>query len=70
MGGGLRYAADPQLAISLEFNFRYNFQHYLDGFNFSTGRPNSKDFFYGVSLGVSYRPFANDFRNQCPKSVL
>lgn len=70
MGGGLRYAINPQIALFGELNFRYNFEHYLDGFNYSTGRSNSKDFFYGISIGVSYRPYSNDYRNDCPKSVL
>lgn len=70
VGGGLRYAVNPQIALFSEINFRYNFEHYLDGFNFSTGRPNSKDFFYGISVGVSYRPYSNDYRNNCPKMVL
>ncbi len=70
MGMGVRYAVNPQIALFTELNFRYNFEHYLDGFNYATNRPNSKDFFYGITIGISYRPISNDYRNDCPKSVL
>jgi hypothetical protein len=69
MGGGVRYAITPQLSLFSEINFRYTFEPYLDGYNFSTSRSNSKDFYYGISVGVAFRPTSRDFRNNCPKSV-
>ncbi|MDB5250192.1 MAG: thrombospondin type 3 repeat-containing protein [Segetibacter sp.] len=54
VGGGLRYVLSPQLAVNGEFTYRFTATDYLDGFKYS-GNENSRDGYYGVSIGLSYR---------------
>lgn len=62
LGGGLKYAISPKFSLLGEVNFRYTKQQYLDGFyNVGNNQRNvgynlkKDDYYYGVSIGISYR---------------
>ena len=65
IGAGIRYAIGPKLSLAGEFNYRFVFTDYLDGFSQSVN-PNSKDKYYGISIGLIYS-FINNSGIDCPK---
>lgn len=64
VGAGLRYQLSPAWSLNAEFNYRFTPTDYLDGFSQSVN-PKSKDKYYGLSIGISYR-FGTD-KYRCPK---
>ncbi|MFC4232848.1 DUF6089 family protein [Parasediminibacterium paludis] len=63
VGIGFKYALNNQLSVRAEATYRIGFSDYIDGFSQSTN-PSTNDKYYGLSLGVSYRLLANNYR--CP----
>lgn len=67
VGVGVRYALFPQFALAAEFNYRFIFTDYLDGFKYAAN-PANNDRYYGFSLGVTYT-FNGKNKFGCPKKV-
>ncbi len=54
VGAGLKYQVTDQLSINAEAMYRYTGYDYIDGFK-QAANPKSKDSYYGISVGISYR---------------
>lgn len=54
MGAGVSYYLGERWSLNYEFNFRYMFTDYLDGFSY-VANPNLKDFYHSHTLGIMYR---------------
>lgn len=63
IGVGARYSIGPNLSLSGEINYRFVFNDYLDGFSHAVN-PNSKDKYYGISIGLIYSFRSNGI--DCP----
>lgn len=66
LGAGIRVAVNDKLSIRAEATYRVTFSDYLDGFSYSA-EPSKKDKYYGLSLGVSYKLFGNNYK--CPTVI-
>ncbi len=64
VGAGLRYQLSPSWSVNTELLYRFTPSDYLDGFSRSAN-PKTKDRYYGISVGISYR-FGTD-KYRCPK---
>jgi opacity protein-like surface antigen len=64
VGAGLRLQLSPAWALRSEFVYRFTSSDYLDGFSRSVNHK-TKDQYYGLSIGISYRFGADPYR--CPK---
>jgi hypothetical protein len=62
MGAGLSFVISSQVSLNAEATYRFTATDYLDGFKYATN-PKRKDNYYGLSIGVSYRPGGY----KCPK---
>ncbi len=65
IGAGIRYAIGPKLSVAGEFNYRFAFNDYLDGFSQAVN-PKTKDKYYGISIGLIYT-FNKKSGIDCPK---
>ena len=63
MGAGLKYFINKSWSLTSEFTYRLLFTDYLDGFKYAADR-NKNDSYYGLALGIVYRPSINKYR--CP----
>jgi opacity protein-like surface antigen len=63
LGAGLRYQINPSWSVNAETVYRFTPSDYLDGFSQSVNAK-TKDRYYGISIGVSYRLGADKYR--CP----
>lgn len=54
VGAGLSYYLGSRWSIIYEFNFRYTFTDYLDGFSY-VANPDQKDYYHSHTLGLVYR---------------
>lgn len=63
LGAGLRYQISSAWSVNLESLLRFTPSDYLDGFSRSVNAK-TKDRYYGISLGVSYRFGTDKFK--CP----
>ena len=54
VGAGLSYYLGSRWSLNYEFNFRYTFTDYLDGFSY-VANPGQKDYYHSHTLGLVYR---------------
>lgn len=54
VGAGLKIALSDQLSLNTDAGYRFTATDYLDGFKYA-GNENKRDYYYGVSIGLSYR---------------
>lgn len=66
VGFGIKYAISNCIGIKAEAAYRFTFSDYLDGFSYSVN-PSTKDSYYGLSIGISYKLIRNSFR--CPSVI-
>lgn len=64
VGAGIRYAASDRVSIFGEGNYRITRSDLIDGFRYSAD-PASHDYYYGLSVGISYRFGYNQM--DCPR---
>lgn len=63
LGIGLKYAITENIGIKAEATYRFAFSDYIDGFSYATN-PDTKDRYYGVSIGLSFNLARNNYK--CP----
>lgn len=66
IGAGVRYSISSRWSVSLEWDYRFAFTDYLDGFS-KVGDPSKNDHYYGLSIGVVYT-FFKSRALKCPKN--
>lgn len=54
VGAGLSYYLGSRWSLNYEFNFRYTFTDYLDGFSY-VANPRQKDYYHSHTMGLVYR---------------
>ena len=63
VGIGLKYAITEKIGINAEATYRFTFSDYIDGFSYAAN-PDTKDRYYGISIGVSFNLARNSYK--CP----